>query len=282
MDGRVWCCAIGNGAAMPLLVLHGGPGVPHGYLEPLAALADERPVVFYDQLGCGRSERPDDVSLWRIERFVEELAQVRLALGLARIHLLGHSWGTILAVERFLRQPRGIASLILAAPFLRAPRWLQDVFPRLIAQLPTEVQSVLARHAAAGTTDSAEYQAALDAYSRRHLCRLDPLPAPLLQSIEGANWQIRLNLFGRDEFHVTGPLKDYDRSGRLHELAVPALFTCGHDDDSTPEYTAWLCGLVPEAEMVVFGQGSHMAHLEEPEHYVQVDRDFLRRVESQG
>jgi proline iminopeptidase len=87
-------------------------------------------------------------------------------------------------------------------------------------------------------------------------------------------------LFGLDEFHVTGALGDYDRSERLHELAVPTMFTCGHYDDSTPEYTGWLCSLVPDAEMVVFGQAAHMAHLEEPEHYVQVVRDFLRRVEN--
>src|SRR5262245_51589154 len=96
--GRVWYQIVGSGAAIPLLVLHGGPGVPHDYLEPLAALADERPVIFYDQLGCGKSERPDDVSLWRIERFAEEVGQVRQALGLSQVHLLGHSIGTMVAL----------------------------------------------------------------------------------------------------------------------------------------------------------------------------------------
>jgi proline-specific peptidase len=100
--GRVWYQVIGAGDAIPLLVLHGGPGVPHDYLEPLADLADERPVVFYDQLGCGKSDWPDDVSLWCLERLVEEVGQVRQALGLTQIHLLAHSAGTMLALDYLL------------------------------------------------------------------------------------------------------------------------------------------------------------------------------------
>jgi proline iminopeptidase len=106
--GRVWYRIVGGGAAgTPLLVLHGGPGAPHDYLENLIALADERPVVFYDQLGCGRSERPDDPSLWRVERFVAELAAVLQTLGLSRVNLLGQSWGTMLAVEYLLSGTSG-------------------------------------------------------------------------------------------------------------------------------------------------------------------------------
>lgn len=278
--GRVWYQVVGAGDAIPLLVLHGGPGAPHDYLEPLAELANERPVVFYDQLGCGHSDCPEDRSLWRIERFVEELDLVRRSLNLKRLHLFGHSWGTMLATEYCLSHPLGIQSLILASPFLSAPHWRDDVLPRLVALLPKHVQSVLAQHSDPGTLDSTEYQAALDEYNRRYLCRLEPLPEPLQRASAAANWQIQYILFGRDEFHMTGPLKDYDRVSRLPEVTVPVLFTCGHYDAFTPEYTAWLCSCVPNAEMVVFGRGAHMAHLEESEHYVQVVRDFLQRVEA--
>ena len=118
--GRVWYRIEGSGTAMPLLVLHGGPGATHHYLKPLGALADERPVIFYDQLGSGRSDRPTDTTLWRVERFVEELAQVREALGLREIHLLGHSWGTMLAVDYLLTKPEGVRSVILASPSARS------------------------------------------------------------------------------------------------------------------------------------------------------------------
>src|SRR5439155_14953818 len=106
--GRVWYRIVGSGKRTPLLLLHGGPGAPGYYLKPLAALADERPVVFYDQLGCGRSPAPSDTSLWTIDRFVQELAAVRKALGLERVHLYGTSWGTVLAVEAVKTGPRGV------------------------------------------------------------------------------------------------------------------------------------------------------------------------------
>ena len=108
--GRVWYRSVGPDSGSegrtPLLCLHGGPGFTHNYLEPLEALADQRRVVFYDQLGCGRSDRPDDETLWTVERFVEELVQVRAALGLDRLHLFGSSWGGMLAMQYVLdRQP---------------------------------------------------------------------------------------------------------------------------------------------------------------------------------
>src|SRR5438105_3799139 len=147
--GRVWYRIVGEErAGIPLLVLHGGPGYPHDYLEPLERLADERPVIFYDQLGCGRSDRPPDKTLWRAARFVRELAQVREALRLDTVHLYGHSWGTMLAVDHLLSGAMA-ASLILASPALSIPRWLGDAAAYRSA-LPPDIQSTLARHEAAG------------------------------------------------------------------------------------------------------------------------------------
>ncbi len=124
--GNIWYQIVGTGKGLPLLTLHGGPGFPHDYLETLAALGDERPVIFYDQLGCGKSDRPSDLSLWRTGRFVRELMQLREALGLERFHLLGHSWGTMLAVEYLLAGGTGVERLILASPALSMPRWIED------------------------------------------------------------------------------------------------------------------------------------------------------------
>lgn len=124
--GRVWYRIVGSGTSTPLLLLHGGPGAPSYYLKPLGTLADERPVIFYDQLGVGRSDHTTDTTLFTIDHFVEELASVRAALGLKEIHLFGHSWGTILATEYMLTRPSGVRSLILASPALdprrRQPR----------------------------------------------------------------------------------------------------------------------------------------------------------------
>src|SRR5204863_2516161 len=151
---------------------HGGPGAPHDYLENLEALAtDTRRVIFYDQLGCGHSDQPDDTSLWRVERFADELATVRRELGLDRVHILGQSWGGMLAIEYALRQPAGLVSLILSNTTPSIPLWIAEA-NRLRAELPPEVNTTLLRHEEAGTTDDPEYQEAMKVYYDRHVCRV--------------------------------------------------------------------------------------------------------------
>src|SRR5258707_5035250 len=140
--GRVWYRIVGSGTRTPLLVLHGGPGVPSTYLKPLAALADERPVVFYDQLGSGHSEHPVDSALWTMQRFLTELAEVRRALGLTEVHLSGHSWATMLAPDYVLSHPAGVKSLIMAGPALSVRRYQPgDSAP--VATLPASLRAVL-------------------------------------------------------------------------------------------------------------------------------------------
>ncbi|HLX57869.1 MAG TPA: proline iminopeptidase-family hydrolase, partial [Ktedonobacteraceae bacterium] len=262
----------------PLLILHGGPGTPHDYLEPLEALADERPIIFYDQLGCGKSERPDDVNLWFSERFVEELGQIREALGLKQVHIFGHSWGSMLAVDYALTRPEGLVSLILASPPLCIARWLQDAADYR-SRLPLEVQNILDRHEAAGTTDSEDYQWATMEYYRRHICRLKPWPDSLERARAAEGTVVYQTMWGPTEFFMTGNLLNYDRTARLHEINVPTLFTCGRYDEATPEATAWYQSFIPGSEMVCFEHSAHMPHLEETKGYLRVVRGFLDRVE---
>src|SRR6266478_3268245 len=275
--GKVWYRIAGEDkTGVPLLTLHGGPGYPHDYLEPLEQLADERPVIFYDQLGCGASERPADPSLWRIDRFVRELAQVREALRLERMHLYGHSWGTMLAVD-YLLAGASVASLILASPALSIPRWVADA-DIYRAALPTDIQDILARHEAAGTTSTKAYREATMVYYRRHLCRMDPWPEAMNRSHEASSGEVYLEMWGPTEFHATGNLRDYDRTSRLHEIGVPTLFTCGRYDEATPRTTASYQQLLPGAELAVFEQSAHMPHLEETQSYLACVRRFLHRV----
>src|SRR5262245_1406622 len=156
-DYRTWYRVVGelsvSTGRLPLLVLHGGPGFPHDYLEDLAGLADDgRPVVFYDQLGCGRSDHPDDHSLWVMDTFVEEVAAVRDRLALERVHLLGHSWGGWLALEYALGRPSGLASLVLASAGPSLPAFAAET-RRLKESLPADVREAIDRHEADGTTD---------------------------------------------------------------------------------------------------------------------------------
>jgi len=276
--GKVWYRVVGAGQAIPILLLHGGPGFSSHYLDRLRLLSDERPVVFYDQLGAGRSERPADVTLWRVERFVEELAQLRKTLGLTRVHILGHSWGTQLAVDYLLTKPKGVRSVVLSSPALSIPRWIQDA-DRLRKTLPVEMQAVMGRHERAGTTDSEEYQGVMMAYYKRYLCRLDPWPKEVEDSFASFNPAVYGTMWGPSEFYATGSLKDYDRTPRLRELLLPVLFTAGRYDEATPETARWCHELAPGSSFVVFESSAHLAMVEETDRYVAVIREFIRGVE---
>lgn len=276
--GRVWYKVVNPGSDIPLLTLHGGPGSPHDYLEPLTQLANERSVIFYDQLGCGKSERPDDTSLWQRSRFVEELSQIRKALKLEQVHIFGHSWGTMLAIDYALTKPDGLASLTLASPALSIPRWLEDM-KRYRSYLPIEVQKTLEEHEKNNTTDSDEYQEASMEFYQRYLCRLNPWPEQLERTIAGEGTTVYNTMWGPAEFYMTGNLLNYDCTTHLGEINIPALFTCGRYDEATPEATAEYQSLLPKSELAIFEQSAHMAHLEEAERYLQTVRNFLQRVE---
>ncbi|SDW20189.1 proline iminopeptidase-family hydrolase [Paenibacillus sp. CF384] len=281
--GKVWYVQVGDKGKTPLLVLHGGPGNVHDPLKSaLSALADERPVIFYDQLGSGNSDRPEDPSLWHTDRFVEELACIREALHLDDVHVLGHSWGTMLASSYCIeRRPIGIRSLILSSPCLSALRWKQDA-DRLLAQLPEEMQQVIAAHEAEGTTDSEAYGEAIKAYYNRHVCRLDPWPDIMAESRPKGNKEVYLSMWGPSEFCPTGSLKTYDVTAQLHEIHAPTLFLCGRYDEATPEATQYYQSLVPGAKLHVFEESSHMGYLEETEAYLQVVRQFIRETEDEA
>lgn len=279
--GRVWFRVVGaDSAGTPLLVLHGGPGMTHDYLEPLEALADERPVVFYDQFGCGNSGAPDDPALWTVERYVGEVGEVRDALGLRRVHLLGQSWGGGLAAEYVLStNPGGIESLILSGPLLDADRWVADQRANLAA-FPDGMQEAVREGEASGNFDSPEYQDAMEAYYARHVCRTDPWPECLNRSLERLAMPIYLQMWGPSEFTCTGILREFSVADRLAELSVPVLFTCGEYDEASPATMIYYQSLVPGSDLEVFEGASHSHHLEETEAYLAAVREFLRRVDT--
>jgi proline-specific peptidase len=278
--GRVWYHIDGDGApGVPLLVLHGGPGAGHDYLEPLAALSDDRPVVFYDQLGCGRSDIPDDESLWRIERFVGEVGAVRRALGLSRIHLLGQSWGGWLAIEYMLTRPDGVVSLTLANTSASVDEVVAET-RRLVSELPEDARATIARCEAEGTTESEEYLAACMAFYQRHLCRLPQWPPEMLRSM--ANVQaspVYGIMWGPSEFTLTGNLAGWDRRGQLSEIAVPTLIVAGRYDEMGIPAQETLRKGIRGARLHIFEDSSHCPHAEEPEEYQRVLRAFLAETE---
>jgi proline iminopeptidase len=262
--GTIWYEVVGEAATTPLLTVHGGPGGTHDYLEPLAALAAERPVIFYDQLGAGKSDHPDDLRLWHNDRFVAELAALIDDLNYPRIHLLGQSWGTIFATEYALAHPERLRSLVLANPALSVPRYVAAA-AALHAELPADIQATLNRHEAAGPTDAEEYQTAGMAFYQRHVCRLDPWPDALMRSFAQLNQTIYETMSGPSEFSITGIHKDYDITDRLPELRLPTLFLCGRYDETRPEDTAWYASVDQQLRLHVFHQAAETGHVPKPD-----------------
>jgi len=281
--GQVWYRIVGTDRlGIPILCLHGGPGMTHDYLENLSILGRDRPVVFYDQLGSGRSERPDDQSLWTVDRFVEELAVVREALSMRRLHLFGNSWGGWLAMQYALDRRPQLVSLILSSSPPSVPRWIADSAD-LRADLEKPVRAVLDRHEAAGHFSCPEYLWAITHFYRRHLCRVDPWPDCVERTFAGMSEQVYTTMWGPSEFGpVTGRLRDWDVTDRLSEIRVPTLVTGGRYDEARPDHVAILADGIAGSEMVIFEASSHMAFIEERELYLQTIENFLARVEADG
>jgi proline-specific peptidase len=281
---RTWYRVIGDEQSeekLPVVLLHGGPGATHDYLEPLETLADTgRRVVFYDQLGCGKSDLPEDDSLWVVETFVEELDVIRRELGLDCIHLFGNSWGGMLAMEYALTQPRGLESLILASSPASIPQWVEET-GTLREQLPPEVQAVLDRHEADGTTDDPEYEEAAMEFYKRHVCRVEPWPECVLRSFQfmAEHGVVYHTMNGPSEFHVTGNLRQWSVVERLPEIHVPTLVVTGEHDEATPAINRTVAEGIAGAESVIYPGASHMAHVEDTAGYVRLLDEFLSRVE---
>ena len=265
---------------LPMLVLHGGPGFPHDYLEDLARLADDgRTVVFYDQIGCGKSDHPDDSALWTMATFVEEVAAVRNALGLEKVGLPSVTpRGGWLALEYALGRPSGLASLVLASTCASLPAFAAET-RRLKESLPAEVQEVIDRHEAEGTTDDPEYAEATMAYYTQWVCRLDPFPDHVMRSFMNLSEDVYGTMQG-PEWNVTGNLKDWDVTARLGEFDLPVLVTSGGYDCMTPALVQPLVDGIAGAESAVFEEASHIAMAEEPDRYREVLESFLGRVDA--
>ncbi|VUX55767.1 Proline iminopeptidase [uncultured Woeseiaceae bacterium] len=277
--GPVWYSVAGTGPGIPLLVLHGGPGGRICGYSLLDALGSERPIVRYDQLGSGRSGRPDDPSLWTVDRFVEELHVVRQQLGLGQMHLLGHSWGGALAAAYVLEKGTdGIASVILSSPLLSTPLWIEDA-NYLRSLLPADVQQTLTEHEAAGTINSDEYQAASYVFYERHVYGGQRMEAPTECDGAPSGKFVYEYMWGPTEFNATGNLLDFDVTDRLHEIEVPVLFIAGQFDEARPERVAEFQKLISGSKLTIILDAAHSTLSKKPNEYRNVVETFLDSVE---
>jgi proline-specific peptidase len=268
---------LGSGAT-PLLALHGGPGSTHNYFGPLKGLAAERPVVLYDQIGCGNSDRPQDIE-WTVSVFREEVDRVREQLGLDRIHLLGTSWGGMLALEHVLSGADGIVGLILSSTLANVDQWAAEQM-LLRNALPPDVVEALDRHDRAGTYDDPEYERAMQVYMDRHFYR-GPQPREELERMgEGRAVDVYRAMQGPNEWTVTGAIKGWDVRHRLKEIDIPTLVIRGRHDMCTDPIAETLVKGIPNSREVVLEESSHTPCLEQSDEYLAAISKFMKEAKT--
>ena len=285
IDGKydVWVKQVGTGS-IPVLTLHGGPGFNHFYLECLEDFLPQADIRFwyYDQLGCGFSDSPDDVSLWTIDRYRAEVEQVRAALGLERFILYGHSWGGMLGMEYAVRYPEHLAGLVVSNMTASVAEYVKYAAV-LVSELPPAAQAVIAHHRAKADYEAPEYQKVLmeEVYSR-HVCRLNPWPEPLQRCFRMMNAKIYNTMQGPDEFNIIGSFKEWDIWARLHEIAVPTLLIAARYDEMSPAQIQRMGTLIPHARVALCERGSHMAMYDDQRAYFDALIPFLREAYGRG
>ena len=261
-----------------MLTLHGGPGSTSCGFSLLEPLGDQRSIIRYDQLGSGRSGRPDDLSLWEVDRFIEALDIIRNELKLEEFHLLGHSWGAALAGAYILEKgTSGVASVIFSSPLLSTPLWIEDA-NYLRSQLPQDIQDTLMTHEAANTTNTDEYRAASSVFYERHLTRGE---AKEKVNCDGAPWNqvIYEHMWGPTEFHATGNLIDFDLSDQLFKIDIPVLFITGEYDEARPETVSKFHKMTPSSEFIVIKDVAHASLSRAPEEYRRILEVFFEKIE---
>ena len=279
---KLWHGRIGSGSLPPVLVLHGGPGGNHHNLVAFQALADERPVIFYDQLGCGKSDRPNNHSLWTAERYFDEVRSVRDGLGLKKYHLIGHSWGTTLAVGFSAKHPDGILSISLHSPVLSFPYYINHVAPKLkqgLICLNGKAGQVIDNYELRGVGAKSDYEEACMEFTKRHVTHTWPLPDAMKKLMAARNAAIHNIMVASDsELNVRGNLKTVNVTVQLSKLDIPVLMTCGSDDLCTPAYTKWQSGFANDPQCNIIQRSAHMTPVDRPLELLRLQKAFLRKV----
>lgn len=278
--GKVWYKIVGSGTETPLVLLHGGPGYPSYYLNPLAELSKNRPIIFLDQLGCGRSDRHADTTLMNIETFVTQVHQFVNELGLKKFYLYGHSWGGILGMEYYLKHPEQVKAMILASPALSIPQWLEDC-NELIQTLPDSVQMAIKTSEESGNYDSREYNEAIGMFYRKFVAKKLPWDSNMDSTIAGANMDIYHYMWGPSEFTASGTLKNYDRINQLQSISIPSLYISGEFDEVLPSTLKHFQSLTPGAKSTIIGNAAHITMHDNPKPYLQAIDDFLKEIDNQ-
>jgi L-proline amide hydrolase len=279
--GETWyrICGDLNSGKTPVFVLHGGPGAAHNYVIPIAEQISlsGRPAILYDQIGCGNSTHMPDKpkEFWTPELFMDELRALAKHLGINKYAIVGQSWGGMLGMQFALNSPSELKALVVADSPASMEVWVSEA-NRLRAQLPPEVESTLRKHEDAGTTDSEEYETAMNVFYAKHVCRV-PMPKDVVDSFAQIKEEptVYHTMNGPSEFHCIGSLKTWDIRSQLKNISAPTLLCSGAYDEATPAMVSEIHQLIPGSTWELFPESSHMPHVEEPARFMRIVNAFL-------
>lgn len=283
---RVWTKKVGNNPRIKVLLLHGGPGGTHEYFEAVDSFFPGQAIeyYYYDQLGSHYSDQPDDDRLWTIPRFVDEVEQVRLALGLDRSNffLMGNSWGGILAMEYALKYQQNLKGLLICNMMASAPaygRYAQDVLAKGVD--PKALAEIRALEAAGRANEPRFEELVFANYYVDHVLRrpLDQWPEPVIRSFAHLNKKIYVQMQGPSEFGISGTLEKWDRTKDIHRITVPTLVTVARFDTMDPEHMRWMAKEIPNARALELPMGSHLALYDDQQRFFAGVLGFLADVD---
>jgi len=282
---QVWTKRVGNNPRMRLLLLHGGPAATHEYFECFESFLPLEGIefIYYDQLGSAYSDQPKDPELWTLERFVEELEQVRTALGLSRdnFYLLGHSWGGILAMEYALKYQEQIKGLIISNMMASGPDYDAYAENVLAKQMGPAVLEEIKKLEVAGDFGNPRYMELLvPNYYMMHICRLPEWPDPVNRAFARMNQEIYVIMQGPSEFGISGRLEKWDRKADLKNISVPTLVIGAQHDTMDPAHMEWIAKQVPNGSYLFCPNGSHMCMWDDQETYMGGLVTFIKAVDA--
>jgi proline iminopeptidase len=276
---KVWTKRIGSGP-VKVLLLHGGPGFSHDYLEAMESFLPQAGIemYYYDQLGCGNSDHPDDAALWTLPRYLEEVEEVRKGLGLDHFVLYGHSWGGMLAIEYALHHQQHLRGLVVSnmSAGIRSVLKHLDVIKH---QLPAPVLAKLVALEARGAYDAPEYEEIMMTHLYpKVICRIQPWPEAVTRAFTRANQKIYNRMQGKSEFVIDGNMKDWERWDRLHEIKVRTLTLGATYDEMDPADIRRMATLMPNATAQICRTGSHLSMWDAQADYFAYLLAFLKQV----
>ena len=278
--GKIWYEVVGSGTKTPILVLHGGPGYPSYYLNPLKALATERSIIFFDQLGCGRSDSLTDTTLMTIDAYVAQTRKLLEHLKIEKVIIYGHSWETTLGTEYYKKYPNTIEAMILGSPCIDSDMWQSDT-DKLVAQLPDAIRIPIENHVKKFIPDTTALKNATDYFYHEFYTRKLPVSKDIKSADSSwytKNGRVYNYMFGVEEYSIDGTLKGYDGKEILKKIKVPVLYITGEYDTATPSTVKKYQEITPNSRIEIIKNAGHQTLNDNEEMDLKIIESFLKEL----